>query len=257
MEFTDKPIAFVAHNLDNMREVYKIAARQVGSMEKLAERPFLITLLEPCTPFVFPEEILKKIFWCSEHQMSFCFNSAILLGACIGTLDIRRGTFSVGTPGYILANASFVQITRSLHIPAWTNGCCTQGKAVDQQAAAEVMMSAFMPADIVYDAGYLESGMFSSLEMCVMADEFISYAPRILRQGISVDGDSIALDVIAEVRAGGNFLDTDHTFDHFHEELWMPQFMNRDPFDIWEQDGHKTMRQRIREKIDSILEKAE
>lgn len=81
------------------------------------------------------------------------------------------------------------------------------------------MMSAFMPADIVYDAGYLESGMFSSLEMCVMADEFISYAPRILRQGISVDGDSIALDVIAEVGAGGNYLDTDHTFDHFREEL--------------------------------------
>lgn len=45
------------------------------------------------------------------------------------------------------------------------------------------MMSVLIPmyvgADIVYNAGYLESGMFSSLEMCVMADEFISYVRRI------------------------------------------------------------------------------
>ncbi|MCH1978290.1 trimethylamine methyltransferase family protein [Lawsonibacter sp. OA9] len=293
MEITTKPIAFVAHNLENMKEVYKIAADEIGGMDNLREKPFIFTLLEPCSPYVFPKETLEKILWESENNMPFCFNSAVslgatapvttagaltlclaeeltalviaqlnnpgcpvALGACIGILDMKRGTFAVGTPEYILGNAAFVQITRALHIPAWTNGCCTQGKTIDEYSIAELMMSTFMPnfvhADIVYDAGYLESGKLSSIEMCAMADEFIGYVRR-MRQGIRVNDESLAIDLLNHVGISGNFLDKDHTFENFHDELWTPRFMDRDAYAAWEAKGAKTMRQEVQEMIGNVL----
>jgi trimethylamine--corrinoid protein Co-methyltransferase len=52
-------------------------------------------------------------------------------------------------------------------------------------------------------------------------------------QGIIVDDETLALDTIAAVGPGGNFLSQKHTFKHMRD-LFLPQFMDRRPFNEWE-----------------------
>ncbi len=52
-------------------------------------------------------------------------------------------------------------------------------------------------------------------------------------QGIVVDDETLALDTIAAVGPGGNFLSQKHTLKHMRE-LFLPQFMDRRPFSEWE-----------------------
>jgi len=52
-------------------------------------------------------------------------------------------------------------------------------------------------------------------------------------EGIVVDDETLALDTIAAVGPGGNFLSQKHTLKHMRE-LFLPQFMDRRPFNEWE-----------------------
>jgi trimethylamine--corrinoid protein Co-methyltransferase len=49
---------------------------------------------------------------------------------------------------------------------------------------------------------------------------------RYLR-GFSTDDESLALDEIRRVGICGSFLDTDHTFAHFREEVFLPERLVR------------------------------
>ena len=53
-------------------------------------------------------------------------------------------------------------------------------------------------------------------------------------QGIVVDDETLALDVIHAVGPGGNFLTQKHTRKHMREVL-LPQYMDRRPYDVWEE----------------------
>jgi trimethylamine--corrinoid protein Co-methyltransferase len=56
---------------------------------------------------------------------------------------------------------------------------------------------------------------------------------RKVMQGIVVDDDTLALDTVAAVGPGGNFLSQKHTLQHMRE-LFLPQFMDRRPYNEWE-----------------------
>jgi trimethylamine--corrinoid protein Co-methyltransferase len=53
-----------------------------------------------------------------------------------------------------------------------------------------------------------------------------------------VNDETLALDAIAAVGPGGNFLTQKHTLKHMRE-LFLPHFMDRRPYSEWEtkQDG--------------------
>ena len=96
-------------------------------------------------------------------------------------------------------------------------------------------------------------GMIASAEMLVMGDEVIGMVRRFV-QGVEVNPETLARDVIEQVGPGGNFLMEDHTHRHFREEHWIPTLMARQSFDQWSREGKKTMGDRIRDKVRSILE---
>ena len=54
-----------------------------------------------------------------------------------------------------------------------------------------------------------------------------------MMQGIVVDDETLALDTIASVGPGGNFLSQKHTLKHMRE-LYLPQFMDRRTYTEWE-----------------------
>jgi trimethylamine--corrinoid protein Co-methyltransferase len=54
--------------------------------------------------------------------------------------------------------------------------------------------------------------------------------------GIVVNEETLALGAIAAAGPGGNFLTQPHTLQHMRE-LFLPKFMDRRPYNTWEEKG--------------------
>ena len=90
---------------------------------------------------------------------------------------------------------------------------------MDSQAAYEsaiTLMMAQMAGGnfILHAAGIIESYNCTSFEKLIVDNEIIGYLKRI-NQGVTVNEDTLAYDVIEEVGPRGTFLVTEHTLDHF------------------------------------------
>jgi trimethylamine--corrinoid protein Co-methyltransferase len=84
----------------------------------------------------------------------------------------------------------------------------------------------------------------------LMDCEIFSIIQKVM-QGIVVDDETLALDVIRNVGPGGNFLSQKHTLKHMRE-IFIPQFMDRRPYNVWE-EKHDDGRDWALEKARKIL----
>ena len=95
--------------------------------------------------------------------------------------------------------------------------------------------------------------MICGPEMLVLGDEVIGMAERFVR-GITVSEETLQRDLIAKVGPGGNYLQEEHTASAFRRELWMPNLMTRERYTTWQDGGARSIRHRIVEKIQDILQ---
>ncbi len=99
----------------------------------------------------------------------------------------------------------------------------------------------------------LEMGMTMSYEQLLIDQEIVRMIRRIMK-GITVNKDTIALDVIQKVGPAGNYLAERHTLKYMRQELSTTELINRRMRDHWENAGAKDMAQVAREKAIDILE---
>jgi len=101
-----------------------------------------------------------------------------------------------------------------------TDGCC-----FSEQAGVEKVASMLLPvlagAVGIGTVGHLENAVTFSPVQLVIDHEIARFVRRAIRQPITVDDQTLATDVIASVGPGGNFLEQQHTLDHFREELFL------------------------------------
>jgi len=86
----------------------------------------------------------------------------------------------------------------------------------------------------------------------VLADEFAGLIYRLM-QGLELTEETLAVDAIKNVGAGGHFLSSPHTMKHAMRELWYPKLIDRQSLGKWKEDGAKTMEQRANERAKEIL----
>jgi len=72
-------------------------------------------------------------------------------------------------------------------------------------------------------------------------------------EGIVVDAETLALEVIKSVGPGGNFLTQKHTRAHMRE-LWRPRLFDRRPYDAWEAAGRDGARQWAGQRAGELLQ---
>ena len=114
------------------------------------------------------------------------------------------------------------------------------------------MSAALSGANIIHDVGYLEDGLCGSFEQLVITDEIMAMVKRYI-QGIKVDTNTLALDVIEKVGPGGNFLSEEHTYKNFKSEMFMPKLIDRNVYANWKAAGAKSLETRVNEKVKNIL----
>ena len=133
---------------------------------------------------------------------------------------------------------------------------CSDAKIADEQAAMEscftCVTQALTGCNLIHDVGYLESGLAGSLDLVVMTNELLGMVRR-FQQGINLDRESLAVDIIDQVGIGNQYLTEMHTFEHFRSENWIPSLFDRNRYDEWTTSGQKNLLERAGLKIKEIL----
>ena len=94
--------------------------------------------------------------------------------------------------------------------------------------------------------------MITSYEQVVMDNEMCNMVNRLMR-GIEVNRDTLAVDLICEAGPGGNFLASDHTYQYFRREHYLPKVLNREPVTALLEGGLKDMGARAKERARTLL----
>ncbi len=159
----------------------------------------------------------------------------VFYAAAQTSMDLRTGAYTGGGPEDFLFGAATNQLADFYNVPLSMGAYATGAKRPDWQAAVDNSFSSFMAsasgADMLLGAGLLHGSRILSYEQMVMDCEIYSIVRKML-SGITVDDESLALEVIRSVGPGGNFLAQKHTRKHMHD-LWMPRLMDRRPYEQW------------------------
>jgi trimethylamine---corrinoid protein Co-methyltransferase len=126
---------------------------------------------------------------------------------------------------------------------------------VDAQSGHEKTLTGLMPAlagaNLIYGLGMIESGMTFDFGQLVMDNEFAGMIKKCVG-GISVNDETLGLDVIADVGPFGDFLSHDHTMAHMREQS-QPALIDRRVREDWQSQGSSTIQERALEKAREIL----
>lgn len=153
--------------------------------------------------------------------------------------DPRSGAYTGGGPEDFLYGAATNVLSDFYNIPLSMGSFATGAKQPNWQAGVENSLSTFMASvsmsDMLLGIGLLHGSRIWSYAQMLMDAEIFDIVHKVM-QGIVVDDETLALDVIAAVGPGGNFLKQKHTRAHMRE-LALLQYMDRRPYNEWETKG--------------------
>ena len=183
--------------------------------------------------------------------------SPLIIGGIPLVMDMKSTVFSYGAPEFYLTNAAISELIRFLGVPGYGTAGCSDSKIMDEQASIECIASSYFQlltrTNLIHDVGFLDSAMVGSFDMIVMSDEVIGMVKR-FAEGMRIDDEHLAIDVIHEVGPGGHYLNEMHTLTHFKKDYWQPELICRDDHENWCDKGSTRLSDRVNEKVRSILE---
>lgn len=127
---------------------------------------------------------------------------------------------------------------------------------IDAQIGHEKTLTGVLPAmagsNIIYGMGMIDMGMTMSYEQILIDSDIVKKIKRI-SQGIIVDEESLALDVIEAVGPAGNYLAQRHTLKHMKKGISVGGLMDRRMRQAWQSDGAKDISMRANDAAKMIL----
>jgi trimethylamine--corrinoid protein Co-methyltransferase len=290
LTYSAKPICFVTYEWEGTAEIIEMLEVVVGGAEQLRARPTAILYINPTSGFRHNEAALRKLMYVAERHLPCvywpevgrgltcpitfaggmaCSNAGHLAGLVIAQL-VSEGApvalctavpFSLDMKTMVVpyvdpdCKAYGLEMSHYYNLPAFNWGGMSDSKLLDEQAIMEATLSLFAATlnggNLIHDVGYMESGLTGSLELVVICDEIISWLKAFM-QGLEINEETLALDVIHEHALSGDFLGAEHTVRHVREG-WGPRLVDRHNYDQWVQKGATSMGDRAGAKIDEIL----
>jgi trimethylamine--corrinoid protein Co-methyltransferase len=171
----------------------------------------------------------------------------VVYGGFTSNVDMKTGAPAFGTPEYTKACQAGGQLARRYGVP-YRSSNTTASNVVDAQAAYESEMSIWgavmgHASFVFHGAGWLEGGLVASFEKLIIDAEMLQMMACYL-QPLQVDEETLALDAIREVRAGGHYFGARHTLTRYHNAFYDPIVSDWRNFETWEESGGLTATQR-------------
>ena len=231
-------------------------------------------LAEQGLPVVTPTEPLCGITSPVTLASNIMMHTAESLAGVVMTQVINKGTpVMFGSVGSItdmrtmdhlsgaiergIINAAVSQMAQFYKLPNYSTAGMTDSKVVDAQAGYEGgmmnLLVAMSGANYIHDAaGLMEFDLTASYEKLIIDDEIIGRCYRVLR-GIEVTDDTLAIDLIDEVGAGGDFLGEEHTLGYMRTEFAPNTISDRTLREYWVAAGSLDTTQRANLLAKKIL----
>jgi trimethylamine--corrinoid protein Co-methyltransferase len=290
LNHTSKPLIVVSYETRGLLDAIEMAEAVVGGEKALQEKPILTCYINVISGAVHNADGLHKLLYLAEKNLPSLYipgssagitspstmagavaldNAGALVGLLLtqltregapviwsamdsASLDMRTMVSPYAYPerGIIRSMARFYRI------PAFSLAGASDAKIVDQQAAAEASLSlladTLMGGNLIHDLGYLESGLTFSFAQLAICNEIVDWI-KAFTQKVEVSKETLALDVVREVREGGQYLSHDHTRRHFRE-IWYPKLFERGGYNDWQTRGGQDLAERASRQVKQILE---
>ncbi|MFW6049184.1 MAG: trimethylamine methyltransferase family protein [Candidatus Bipolaricaulota bacterium] len=269
-------------------------AAVAGGRENLSEKKLVTMYAEPVSPLSFRKENLEVLLRWTEVGLPLLWYPAqkagatapmtlagmlsqafaeslggkviaqlnnpgtpVILGASPLMMDMRTALNTYFSPETLIVQSATGQWGDLIEMPIYGTGGCTNSYAIDYQAGVESGLTLYGAIlggqNLIHDLDFAGAGDLGALNLLTLTDEIAGMAKRTARS-LSTDEDAIALDVIENVKHGGDYLREKHTFKHFREELMTPELIRRIGDDKWERNYSV---ERAREKTRELLEDAD
>jgi len=290
LSHTTKPIIYVTYEMSGCRDAVEMAEAVMGGEEALRRTPTVACYINAVSGLRHNKEALEKLLFLAAKNLPSLYIpsstaamtspvtpagsvaldfAGVLVGLVLsqlkregapvivsgmppgGTFDMKTLVTSYCEPERTITTA----LSRRYGLPMFAIAGASEAKTFDQQAAAEAALSLVVEtlagSNIIHDLGYLESGLTFSFAQLLLGNEVVSWV-KAFAKGYEVSEEALALDVITELGPEGDFLNTPHTLKHFRER-WYPDLFERTTYESWLSKGGKSLTERAKEKIDSLL----
>jgi len=170
--------------------------------------------------------------------------------------DLRTGAYASGGIECGMLHMAFAQMARFYNVPCGGYVGLTNSKINDAQSGYETGMSCVAGvlggADMLNMAGLLDALKAFDFAKAVIDDEIALMLKRIER-GFEFSEENLALDVIAKVGPGGNFMMEDSTVKWMKSTGLLTRIADRDTRDSWEARGALDTQAKSLQRLRQIL----
>ena len=173
--------------------------------------------------------------------------------------DMRTGRSLQASVESLRQSALFVQLMfDGFGLPGHTYGTGSDSPDIDGQGMIERAMRAVLMASngaqVLGGAGQLETACSVSPIGLAVDNEMFGMTKAILAD-MKFDDDQMAFNELMEIKPGGQFLTSPHTFKHCREVL-APINFTRSPRDSWSTEGCRDLNERVRESLRDMMKDA-
>ena len=268
-------------------------APSAAAPSELREKPYFIQYGEPVSPLQHAPEVLDKLLFCADWGIPLIYSPAPIAGATapithaghivqavaeslfgvvihqlrrpgsplltgMGPVKLDMNTVQAlyNSAEYYTTYLGITEMAKWMDIPNWGYAGTSDSQCVDANAGIDIteltLLSMQAGSNLNHDIGYLDFGLTGAGELVVLTDEVISMNRRAL-EGIEVSEETLALDTIAAVGQGGDFLGQKHTKRHVRNLQWRPTILNRSTQKNWEAAGSLDATEKAHRKLVDIM----
>jgi trimethylamine--corrinoid protein Co-methyltransferase len=182
----------------------------------------------------------------------------VIFGSVATNTDLRTLNYLAGSVEMGLINAAGAQMAQFYHLPFYATGGMTDSKVLDAQSGYESaitsLLCALAGANFIHDAaGMMEFALTACYEKFVIDNEILGMVMRAV-DGIKVNDDTLAFDLIKEVGPGGNFVAAKHTRRFMRREHYRSYLSDRSSREEWEAKGGKAVWQKAGEIAQRLID---
>jgi trimethylamine--corrinoid protein Co-methyltransferase len=176
-------------------------------------------------------------------------------------LDMRTTMLASGSIELGMLTALSAQLSRHYQMGSIVYVPMTDAKLPDQQAGYEKAMQWLLAGmsgiNLIWGAGMVDGHSLWSNAQLVIDAEICGMVGRCL-EGVALDVDNRSLDIIREIgHFPGSYLSSEHTFEKWQSERYMPIVSLRESYEQWLTGGSVSLLKRADQKARALLENHE